>query len=174
MQSQQFGNQYYPQVPAPGQQPFEIGMQRTESMDSNMSPYPAYSIQAPMYPSATMPINPLNMQQIQYQQNLLARGNQPANNFYPNLSNGYGNYGTASPAIDNFRNQNGMPNGSPIQPAAQMNTNFGPAAAGFGMNVGNGFAGGYPGMPGMGMQNMGGYMQAQQQEAGRRGRVCIR
>lgn len=184
---QQFGNQYYPQMPPSGQQQsFDMGMQRTESIDSNMSPYPSYGIQAPMFPNNTMPLNPLNMQQLQYQQNILARGNQNSNNFYPNMGNGYGNYSTSSPAVDHFRNQGAMTNGSPIQPPSQINTssilgqnNFGqPAAAGFGMGIGmgntNGFAGGYGSMPGIGMQNMGGgYMQAQQQDAGRRGRVCI-
>lgn len=173
---QQFNNQYYPQIPPTGQQSFDMGMQRTESIDSNNIPqYPTYSIQAPMFPSTTMPLNPINMQQLQYQQNLLARANPPTNNFYPNMSNGYGNYTTSSPAVDHFRNQGGLPNGSPIQPPTQMN-NFGPVNNGFGMGVGmgntNGFPGGYPNMAGMGMQM--GYMQAQPQEAGRRGRVRIR
>lgn len=169
---QQFGNQYYPQMPMQGQPQFDVGMQRTESIESNMSPYPGYSLQAPMFSTTNLPINPLGMAQLQYHsQNVLARPNQAGNNFYPGMANGYGSYNTSSPAVDHFRNQSGMSNGSPVQPPSQMNIgsldNFGPAAAGFGMGIGNGFPGGY----GMGMQNMRGYMQAQQQqEPGRRGR----
>jgi protein JSN1 len=151
--------QYYPQVP---QQPYD--MQRTDSMDSNLSPYPSYGVPNPMFNPATVQLPPMNMQQLQYQQGLLGRNGPQMSNYYP-----YGGYNSSSPAIDHYRNQ-GMQTGSPIQPPpAQINAspmlgnaNFAPP--GFGMSM-NGY-----GYPMNGMQGMG-FMQAQQQEVGRRGRV---
>ncbi|KAL2064462.1 hypothetical protein VTL71DRAFT_4956 [Oculimacula yallundae] len=141
----QYANQFYPQMPG-----YDMGMQRTDSADSNL-PYPAYGQFNPTV------IPPINMQQLQYQQQLLARAAPPMSNFYPAMQSGFG---YNSPSMDNYRNQ------TPIQPPQpQMNSSpFGPP--GFG-NVGMGY--GY----GMGMQNMG-YMQQEQQVNSRRGRVTGR
>ncbi|KAH7348320.1 hypothetical protein BKA65DRAFT_397776 [Rhexocercosporidium sp. MPI-PUGE-AT-0058] len=148
----QYGNQFFPQMP----QPYDMGMQRTDSVDSNL-PYPSYGVQAQLFNPAVQ-IPPINMQQLQYQQSLLARA-APMNNFYPPMQSGFG---YSSPSIENYRNQ------TPIQPPQpQMSSSpmlgnaFGPP--GFG-NVGMGY--GY----GMGMQGMG-YMQQEQQVNSRRGRV---
>jgi protein JSN1 len=163
------GNQFFPQM----QQPtfdMSMGMQRTESMDSNLGPFPSYGLQAPIFNPANVPIPPINMQQLQYQQSLLARAAPPMNNFYPNMQSGFG-YNNPSPGPEQYRNQ-GL-NASPIQPPQpQMSPSpmlgqspFGPP--GF-TNIGMGLGGyGY----GMGMQGMGYGMQQEQQVNARRGRV---
>ncbi len=164
----QYGaSQFYPQMQQPG---FDMGMgmQRTDSMDSNLGPFPTYGLQTPMFNPANVQIPPINLQQLQYQQSLLARAAPPMNNFYPNMQSGFGGFNSSSPAGDNYRNQ-----AAPIQPPPpQMSpspmlgqSSFGPP--GFG-NIGMGI-GGY-GYAGMGMQSMG-YMQQEQQVNGRRGRV---
>lgn len=155
-------NNFYPQM----QPAFDMGMQRTDSMDSNQ----------PFYPTA-FPANgqlpQFNMQQLQYNQNLLARATPPMNNFYPSMQSGFGPFNSPSPAIDHFRNQGAM-NGSPIQPPQQMGQGLGMgqgfgAPPGFG-NIGMGMgAYGYSG--GMGMPGLGYGMQQEQQVNGRRGRV---
>jgi len=171
----QYGNQFYPQMQQPGFD-MPMGMQRTDSMDSNISPFSqtnGYGMATPMYNGNT--ISPINMQQLQYQQRLLAQA-PPMNNFYPTMQSGFGGYGNSSPA-DNFRNS------SPIQPP-QQNMSPGPmigqgfAPPGFG-NIGMGIGAYGYGMNGMGavgqMQGMGvggGYMQQEQQVNARRGRVC--
>lgn len=163
---QQF-NGYYPPT-----QNFDVstGMQRTDSMDSNV-PYQAYGLPAPMY-SHSPQVPAMNLQQLQYQQALLSRGAPPMNNFYGGM-NGYGFNG--SPMLEQFRGQ-GMPqnSGSPVQQPPQMSSSpmlgqSGFAPPGFGMGMG---AYGYGGMGG-GMQNVGYMQQAQQEQGGgRRGRVC--
>lgn len=169
----QYGNQFYPQMQQPA---FDMGMgmQRTDSMDSNLPPFQNYGIQNPMFNQPTVPIPPINMQQLQYQQALLSRAAPPMNNYYPNMQSGFGGYNNASPSVDHYRNQ-GLQNSSPIQPPQpQMSpspmlgqTAFAPP--GFN-NMGMGL-GGY-GYAGMGMQGMGYGMQQEQQVNGRRGRVC--
>jgi protein JSN1 len=153
------------------QQAFD--MQRTDSVDSNMSPYPQFGLQTPLFQAVNVPITPVG--QLQYQQGMLGRAAAPLNNFYPNMNGGingaFGGYSNPSSAIDQYRNQ-GMPNGSPIQPAqmtpSPMLGQNGFAPPGYG--VGYGFGG-------MGMQNVGvgvGYIQQQEQVNGRRGRVSYR
>ena len=177
----QYGSQFYPQMQQ--QQPqydMGMGMQRTDSMDSNLPPFQsAYSLQGPpMFNPSNVPIPPINMQQLQYQQQLLAVRTAPPMNNYGgyNMQSGFGGgYSNASPSTDHYRNQ-GMQSGSPIQPPPpQMSPSpmlgqnaFGPP--GF-SNMGMGL-GGYA-FGGMGMQGMaGGYgMQQEQQVNGRRGRV---
>lgn len=162
----QYGaSQFYPQMQQPG---FDMGMsmQRTDSMDSNLGQYQSYGLQGPMFNQGNVQqISPISMQQIQYQQSLLARAPPPMNNYYPSMQSGFGGFGSPSPSLDNYRSQ-----ANPIQPPQQqmspgpmMNQNsFGPP--GFG-NMGMGGYG-YGGMPmGYGMQ------QQEQQVNGRRGRV---
>jgi protein JSN1 len=160
----QYGsNQFYPQMQQPA---FDMGMgmQRTDSVDSNLGQFPNYT---PMF-NTTVQIPPINLQQLQYQQSLLARTAPPMNNFYPNMQSGFG-YNSGSPSVEHYRNQT-----NPIQPPQpQINpspilgqNSFGPP--GFG-NIGMGInAYGYAGM---GMQGMGYGMQQEQQVNGRRGRV---
>ncbi|EEY20664.1 pumilio domain-containing protein [Verticillium alfalfae VaMs.102] len=148
--------------------------QRNDAADASMVPFPSYGGQNPAMfnPANQMPPTPANLQQMQYQQNMLQRGTPP--NFFPPMQAGF----SPSPSMDHYRNQN-MPNGSPIQPAAtQAPPGMGPApgygAPGYGMSMGMPGGYGYNGnMGGMqnlnGMQNMG-YMQ-QEQVNGRRGRV---
>jgi len=164
----QFGGQMYPQM---NQQTFD--MQRTDSVDSNMSPYPQYGLQTPLFQAVNVPITPIS--QLQYQQGMLGRATAPLNNFYPSVNGGmngtFGGYSNPSPAIDQYRNQS-MTNGSPIQPAqmapSPMMGQNGFVAPGYGIGYGYG---------GMGMQNVGvgvGYLQQQEQLNGRRGRVSYR
>jgi protein JSN1 len=109
------------------------------------------------------------MQQLQYQQSLLARAAPSMNNYYPNMQSSFGGYNNSSPSIDHYRNQ-GIQNGSPIQPPPpQMSpspmlgqNSFSPPSFGTGIS---GY--GYPGISGM--QNMN-YMHQQEQVNGRRGR----
>jgi protein JSN1 len=156
-QQQQYGSQFFPQIPQPS-----FDMQRTESVDSNMSPYAPYTLQPPMFSTSNVPIPPISA--MQFQQNMLNRAAPALSNFYPNM-NGFSGYNSPSPAIDHFRNQ-GLPNGSPIQPpqltAGPMLGQNSFAAPGYNL-------GGY-GYPGMGLQNIG-YVQQQEQVNGRRGRV---
>jgi protein JSN1 len=162
------GNQFYPQIQQPA---FDMGMgmQRTDSVDSNLGQFPNYGIQNPMFNPATVQIPPINLQQLQYQQSLLARAAPPMNNFYPNMQSGFGGYSSGSPSVEHYRNQT-----NPIQPPhPQMNpspilgqSSFGPP--GFN-NIGMGInAYGYAGM---GMQGIGYGIQQEQQVNGRRGRV---
>ncbi|TAQ90278.1 hypothetical protein B7494_g1398 [Chlorociboria aeruginascens] len=166
-QPPQFGNQFYPQI---SQGPFDmnVGMQRQDSIDSNISPFQAYGLQTPIFPGSNVSISPVNMQQLQYQQGLLAR-TAPLNNYYPGIPSGFG-YSNPSPSADNYRNQ-GMTNGSPVQPSQQMSPGpmvgqnaFGPPGFGSVGIPGLGYGGyGAMSMPGMG------YVQ-QEQVNGRRGR----
>ena len=153
------------------QQTFD--MQRTDSVDSNMSPYPQYGLQTPMFQAVNVPIPPVS--QLQFQQGMLGRAAAPLNNFYPSINGGmngaFGGYSNTSPAMDQYRNQ-GMTNGSPIQPTqmapSPMMGQNGFVPPGYGIGYGYG---------GMGMQNVGvgvGYMQQQEQVNGRRGRVSYR
>jgi protein JSN1 len=150
---------------------FEVGMdmQRTGSMDSNNMPFQSYGIQAPLFPSTNVQVPPMTMQQLQYQQSILARSAASMNNYYPAMQSGFGAFGNATPS-DHYRGAN------PIQPPPQMSpspmlsqSTFGPP--GFG-NIGMGMNGyGYGGMAVGGMQGMP-YMQ-QEQVNGRRGRVSL-
>ncbi|TVY91462.1 Pumilio domain-containing protein [Lachnellula willkommii] len=157
----QFNGQFYPMQQ---QQQFDpnMGMQRTDSMDSNLA-FPAYG--TPMLNAANVFVPPASIQQ--YQQNYLSRAAPPMNNFYPNMQSGFG-YNNASPTPEHYRNQ-GLQNASPIQqpsPAPMMGQSpFAPPGfANMGMGIG---AYGYAGM---GMQGMGYGVQQEQQVNGRRGR----
>ncbi|GJC80674.1 pumilio domain-containing protein C56F2.08c [Colletotrichum liriopes] len=143
---------------------YELGFggQRSEPTDAGMPPFPPYGVQNPMYNPSNSPMpTPANLQQLQYQQNMLNRATPPA---------GFGGYSSPSPSIDQYRSQN-LANGSPIQPPAAQLPQMPPGQApyappGFGMNMGMTGYGGYGNMGGM--QNMA-YMQ-QEQVNGRRGR----
>ncbi|GKT95541.1 pumilio domain-containing protein [Colletotrichum tofieldiae] len=143
---------------------YELGFggQRSEPTDAGMPPFPPYGVQNPMYNPSNSPMpTPANLQQLQYQQNMLNRATPPA---------GFGGYSSPSPSIDQYRSQN-LANGSPIQPPATQLPQMPPGQApyappGFGMNMGMTGYGGYGNMGGM--QNMA-YMQ-QEQVNGRRGR----
>ena len=169
-----YGNNFYPQVTPQPQYDTGMGIQRTDSVDSNLT----FATQNPSYsmftPVSNVPIPPINMQQLQYQQAILARTAPPMNNYYPTMQSGFGGYNSPSPAIDHYRNQNGGNLGlSPVHPPQQqmspgpmIGQGFGPSGFG-GLGLGmNGY--GY-GMNGMGM-GVGGYLQ-EQQVNGRRGRV---
>lgn len=180
----QYSNQFYPQMnqlpPQPG---FDMGMQRADSMDSNLGPFAQnnnFGLSGSMFSSATIP--QVSVQQLQYQQQLLARAAPQMNSFgYPNMQSGFGGYSNPSPSVDHYRNQ-GLNSGS-IQPPQQMSPppmlgqSFGgpPGFGNIGMGIGNyGYSmsnmGAPSQMPGMGVG--GGYMQQEQQVNGRRGRVC--
>ncbi|GKT46677.1 pumilio domain-containing protein [Colletotrichum spaethianum] len=153
---------------------YELGFggQRSEPADASMPPFPPFGVQNPMYNSSNSPMpTPANLQQLQYQQNLLNRATPPVNNFFPPMQAGFGGYSSPSPSIDQYRSQN-LANGSPIQPPATQLPQMAPGQApyappGFGMNMGMTGYGGYGNMGGM--QNMA-YMQ-QEQVNGRRGRT---
>ncbi len=161
----QFGGQVYAQM---NQQTFD--MQRTDSVDSNISPYTQFGLQTPMFQAVNVPLTPVS--QLQYPQGMLGRA-APLNNFYANINGGmnggFGGYSNAGPAMEQYRSH-GMTNGSPLQPA-QLSSSPMVGQNGF---VPPGYGIGY-GYGGMGMQNVGvGYMQPQEQVNGRRGRVSYR
>ncbi|CAJ2510140.1 Uu.00g060400.m01.CDS01 [Anthostomella pinea] len=163
-QNSQYGNQYLnPLNPASTPQNFDMGgyaVPRSESVEPPMPPYQAYGHQGPMFNGANGSMAPVNLQQLQYQQNMLSRGAPPMNNYYPPMQAGFGGYNSPSPSMDQYRGQN-VANGSPNQPPGAP---AGFAPPGFGMNMG---MGGYG--YGNGMQNMP-YMQEQPVNT-RRGRV---
>ena len=173
-----YGSNFYAQMPPQPQFDMGMGMQRTDSMDSNLAPFAGQNPSYPMFnPVSNIPIPPINMQQLQYQQAVLARAAPPMNNYYPTMQSGFGGYSNPSPSVDHYRNQNaGGMGASPIQPPQQQMSpapmlGQGFAPPGFGaIGLGMG-AYGY-GMNGMGMGvGAGGYMQQEQQVNGRRGRV---
>lgn len=163
-QNAQYGSQYLNplnQSGNPGGYDMGFGIPRSESSDSSMPQFPQYGQQAGMYNGQNPSMVP-NMQQMQYQQNMLQRGNPPLNNFFPTMQAGFNGYNSVTPPIDQYRNQN-LANGSPIQPPGAP-TGFAPP--GFNMPMG---------MGGYGYNNMGGmqnmpYVQEQPVNA-RRGRV---
>lgn len=164
----QFNNQFYPQA----QPSFDMGMgmQRTDSMDSNLPQFQNYNVQNPMFNPPNMTVPPMSLQQMQY----LSRAAPPMNNYYPNMQGGFGGFGNGSPSIDPYRNQV-LQNASPIQPPPQnmspspMLPQSGFAPPGFGgMNMN---MGGYPAYPGMQVPMGYGMQQQEQPVNGRRGRV---
>ncbi|POR37915.1 Pumilio domain-containing protein P35G2.14 [Tolypocladium paradoxum] len=170
--SKSFYNPLNPAANAPG---FDAGYgsQRSDSADPGMSGFQPYS-QGMMYNAQAGPAPPVNLQQMQYQQNMMGRATPQMNYSFPPMQPGYGAYGTLSPSADQYRQQN-MPNGSPIQPPSSQvpqmpggQPSYGPP--GFGLPMGGTY--GYGNMGNMGnmsgMQNMG-YMQQDQGNA-RRGR----
>jgi protein JSN1 len=176
-QSGHGNKQFYqtPSNPTVNASNFELGFagQRSENLDSNLPPFPSFGAQGPMFSNSGNPVPPaVNLQQLQYQQNMLSRGTPPINNYFPSMQAGFGGFNSPSPSIEQYRSQN-MSNGSPIQqpPAPQIpqlpNAQAPFATPGFGMNMGMGGFN-YGGNMG-GMQNMG-YMQQEQVNA-RRGRV---
>lgn len=134
---------------------------RSESSEPSLTQaFPAFNAQNPIFNPAGA-VSPMSIQQMQYQQNMLARGGAPGGNFFPQMQAGFGGAFPASgPSADQFRGQ-GMPNGSTPQMAGQGS--FAPPGFGMGMNMG-------PFGYGGGMQNMGGYVQQEQVNNPRRGR----
>ncbi|PBP27069.1 hypothetical protein BUE80_DR001975 [Diplocarpon rosae] len=154
----------------PMQSGYDVGMsmQRTDSMDSNLGPYQSYGVQPQLFNPAAVQIPPINMQQLQYQQSLLARAAPPMNNFYPTMQSGFG-YGTGSLSIDNYRNQGLQAN--PIQPPqSQISPSSMLGGSAFGPPGFGGMGVGAYGPAGVGMQGMGFGMQQEQPVNSRRGR----
>jgi protein JSN1 len=156
-------NQFYPSM-TPSYD-MGMGMQRTDSVDSNPNPSPF--TQPPYLPMFSTP--QVSLQQLQYQQQLLARA---APSFgYPPIQNMTNSYGNPSLATDHYRNV------SPIQPPQNMSPGpmigqgFAPPGFGVGYGYGMGGIGAVSGMQGLGVG--GGYLQQEQQVNGRRGRVCF-
>ena len=167
-QSNHSNKQFYNPLNPPNNPPgFEMGYnnQRNDNVDAGISSFPQYN-QGMMYNNPNPPMA-TNMQQMQYQPNMMNRGTPPIGYNFPPMQPGYGNYSTPSPSVDQYRQQN-MSNGSPIQPPTaqipQMPTGQTPYPPGFGMGMGNYGYGNMGGMPNMG------YMQ-QDQGNPRRGRV---
>ncbi|KAI0598505.1 hypothetical protein F4775DRAFT_601064 [Biscogniauxia sp. FL1348] len=163
-QNSQFNNQYLnplnPASNAPGYDMGGFAVPRSESVEPAMPPYPSYGPQGPMFNAPSGSMAPVNLQQLQYQQNMLSRGTPPMNNYYPPMQAAYGGFNSPSPSIDQYRGQN-VANGSPIQPPGAP---AGFAPPGFGMGMGMGGYGYGNGMPNVA------YMQEQPANT-RRGRV---
>jgi protein JSN1 len=160
----QYGNQFYGQMSQPAAFEIGMGMQRTDSMDSGLNSFGQNGSYLPNPMFAQTPIPQISLQQLQYQQQLLARASPQMNNFFPNMQSGFGSY-SPSPSVDHYRNQ-----AAPIQPPQQQMSPSPMIGQGFGAPPGFGNIGmnyGY-GMQGMGVG--GGYMQ-QEPINGRRGRV---
>src|SRR3569833_3085990 len=170
----QFFNPLNPAANGPSNYELGFGLPRSESVEPALpQQFPPFGGPNPIYNPGNQPIAPVNLQQLQYQQNMLSRATPPINNFFPPMQAGFNGFSSPSPSIDQFRSQN-LPNGSPIQPPGapmpSMPSGQAPfGAPGFGgMNMGMGGGFPYGGMGGAGMQNMG-YMQ--EQVNARRGRV---
>ncbi|KAI0480652.1 hypothetical protein GGR56DRAFT_284729 [Xylariaceae sp. FL0804] len=156
-QNAQYGSQYLNPLSTAGSTPnFDMGafsVPRTETVESAMPPYPAYPPQGPMFNPSNGSIPPVDLQQLQYQQNMLSRQTPPMNGYYPPpVQAGYGGYNRSSPSVNQYQGQN-VANGSPNQPPG---ASAGFAPPGFGMTMGMGGGYGY----GNGMQSMP-YMQEQ-------------
>lgn len=158
-QQQPYG-QYtaYPQQ-MQGQYPMAMDMQRTDSMDSNLTAYPQYGLQG----AFAVPMSPIGMAQVPYTP-MINRG-QP-----PQMSNYYQQMGGMTPAYSQFapnpmgaqehfgRGMSGMM-AQQMSPVQQQQQQYG----GYG---------GYQGYPQMqNMQGMGYIPQEQMQGRGQRGRV---
>jgi protein JSN1 len=149
------------------------GKARNEPADPAVAAFPQYG-QSIMYsnPAGPMPAA-VNLPPLQYSQNMMNRPAPQMGYNYPTMQASYAGYGAPqAPAIDPYRQAN-LANGSPIQPPTShmpppMPTGQPPyAPPGFGVGVG-GY--GYGNMGGM--QSMG-YMQQEQSNNRRGGRVCI-
>ncbi|KAI1326410.1 hypothetical protein F5Y16DRAFT_421870 [Xylariaceae sp. FL0255] len=154
-QNSQYSAQYLnPLNPAGSTPNFDAGgfnVPRSENGDPAMAQYAPYAPQGPMYNGAAPP---MNVQQLQYQQNMMSRGAPPMNNFYPTVQAGFNGYGNGNAPIDQFRGQN-VANGSPIQPAGGP-APFAPPGFGMGVNMGGyGYPNGMPNVPYMPEQPVG-------------------
>ncbi|KAI0402597.1 hypothetical protein F4802DRAFT_617473 [Xylaria palmicola] len=163
-QNSQYGNQYLnPLNQGSSTASYDMGgysVPRSENGDPNMTPYTSFAPQPPVYNGANGSLAPVNMQQLQYQQNMLSRGTPPMNNFYPPVQAGYGGFNNTNPAMDQFRTQN-IANSSPIQPPGAP-AGFAPPGFNMGVNMaGYGYSNGMPTAP---------YIQ-EQPVGSRRGRV---
>ncbi|KAI1376686.1 hypothetical protein F4677DRAFT_445007 [Hypoxylon crocopeplum] len=138
-QNSQYGNQYLnPLNPTSTTSNFEMGgfpVPRSESVEPAMSAFPSYGPQGPIYNPNSGSMAPVNLQQLQYQQNMLPRGTPPMNNYYPSTQAGYGAYNNPNPSMDQYRGQS-VANGSPIQPAGAP-ASFAPPGFSMAMNMGS-------------------------------------
>ncbi|KAI6247207.1 hypothetical protein HI914_05067 [Erysiphe necator] len=126
---QQYGNMFFPQIP-PSE--LDMGLPRPDGIDSNLPPYLPYS---PMFNSPNLP--PLNLQQLQYQQSLLARATSPMNNVHPAIQPGFYGFNNGSPGPEHFRDQITHPimNLGPSAPPGFSSVGVGQGGYGFnGMN----------------------------------------
>ncbi|KAK4143674.1 uncharacterized protein C8A04DRAFT_12172 [Dichotomopilus funicola] len=119
-----------------------------------MDQFPAFNAGNPMFNAGNAPMNPNALQQMQYQQSMMSRGAPPPpmNNYFPGMqAGGYGGFqNAASPAIEQYRTNQPLANGSPIPQTAQL-----PAGAGQQAPFG-GAPGGFGNMP-MPPPGMGGF-----------------
>lgn len=158
-----------PLNPAAGGGNYDMGgFPRSENVEPAMSQFPPYGVQPSMYNGGGPPMpSGVNMPSVSYQQQqqgMMGRGGAAMNSFYAPMQPGYGGYNGSNAPMDQFRGQN-MPNGSPIQPPG-VPAGFAPP--GFNVNMGMGGYG-YGG----GMQQNMPYMQDQQMNNNRRGRVSL-
>ncbi|KAM7199099.1 protein JSN1 [Naviculisporaceae sp. PSN 640] len=165
--------QFYNPMNAPANYDMNFGIPRSESVEPNLpQQFPAFGPPGQMYGASNPPMGPAALQQLQYQQSMMARG-VPSNNFFPPVQAGYAGFQSPSPGIDQYRGSN-LPNGQGPS-GAQLGQYGGAPAPGFGMNMGGGFGyGSMGGGAGAGGAVGGGYLQEQQQvgnTATRRGRV---
>lgn len=145
------------------------GPQRTDAADPSMTgfqqynPAMAYGAQPPPPMAA-----PVNMPQFQYQQGMMNRATPQMGYNYGPMQGTYSPYAAApASAVDPYRQQ-GIANGSPIQPP---NAQMPQMPAGQGAFAPPGFGVGAYGYPNVGgMQGMG-YMQQEQVNTRRGGRV---
>ncbi len=162
-QNSQYGNQYLnplnQSAPTTNYDMSGYSVPRSENGDPSMAPYAPYGPQAPIYNGTNGSLAPVNMQQLQYQQNMLSRATPPMNNFYPPVQAGYGG-STVQTHNGPISGQN-LANSSPIQPPGAP-AGFAPPGFGMGVNMGGyGYSNGMPTVP---------YMQ-EQPVGSRRGRV---
>lgn len=156
------------------QQQYSIGlpadMQRTDSMDSNMTAYPQYGLQGTFVPVQTpgmVPMSPVGMAQVPYTPMGMQRGPPPQMNYYQQMSTpAPAGFAGGYPQTPIGGDQYGRMGGMMAQQMSPPPTQYG------GYGGMNGMSGGYGGYASqMGMQQGLGYGMEQMQGRGQRGRV---
>ncbi|KAK2593166.1 hypothetical protein QQS21_009138 [Conoideocrella luteorostrata] len=95
------------------------GSQRSDGADANVPAFHPYG-QGMMYNAPAVGMAPpLNMSQLQYQQNMMNRATPHMGYNFPPMQAPYGTYGAPAQGVDQYR-QPSMANGSPIQPPSSQ------------------------------------------------------
>ncbi|KAI0993557.1 hypothetical protein K3495_g14627, partial [Podosphaera aphanis] len=131
MTTSPYTTMFYPQISGSN---FEAALSRPDNIDPNFSPFLPYGT---MFNSPGIP--PMNLQQIQYQQSLMARASSPMANVHQAMKSGLGGIGNASPVPEQYMNQH-------VQQPISFGQAVPPGFGEMGLGVGNY---GYSGMNGI-------------------------
>ncbi|PHH82444.1 hypothetical protein CDD82_5942 [Ophiocordyceps australis] len=119
------------------------GVARSDSTEASLAGFPAYGQGLVYNAAAPATVNPaMNLQHLQYQQSLMARGTPQMNYPFP-IQAGYGPYGAPAATVDHYRQQN-VANGTPVQMPSPQLSHMAPSQpsygqAGFGVPMGGAF-----------------------------------